>query len=56
MSGNKENNKKGKKVKVRFLLSPSGAFLLSHSVGEEVELSEPLALELIESKYAEKVK
>lgn len=42
-------------LKVKFLLSPSGKFLLPYSVGEEVDLPEPLATELIEAKYAEKV-
>ncbi|WP_418639651.1 hypothetical protein [Winogradskyella sp.] len=42
-------------VKVKFLLSPTGMFKLAYNIGEEVELPEPLATELIESKYAEKV-
>ncbi|MCG7502389.1 hypothetical protein MHM83_10945 [Tenacibaculum sp. Mcav3-52] len=50
-----EENNDVELVKVKFLLSPSGKFLLPYSVGEEVELPEPLATELIEAKYAEKV-
>ena len=58
MFGNKENNKskeKKKTLKVRFLLSPSGRFLLPYSEGGVADLPEALALELIETKYAEKV-
>ena len=55
MFGKKGIGSKDKVLKVRLLLSPSAVFYLPHSVGEEVELPESLALELIETKYAEKV-
>lgn len=42
-------------IEVRILLPVAGKFGLSASVGEEVKLPEPLAIELIEAKYAEKV-
>ena len=51
MFGNKE---KKEVLKVRFLLSPSAKFLLPYSEGEVVELPKSLALELIETKFAEK--
>lgn len=42
--------------KVRFLLSPCGAFLLPYNVGQEVELPVNQADELVDCKYAEYVK
>ena len=42
--------------KIRFLLSPCGAFLLPYNVGQEVELPTNQADELVEAKYAEYVK
>jgi len=42
--------------KVRFLLSPCGAYFLPYNVGQEVDLPANQADELVESKYAEYVK
>lgn len=42
--------------KIRFLLSPCGAFLLPYNVGQEVELPVNQADELVDCKYAEYVK
>ena len=39
--------------KVKFLICPTGKFGLANSVGNEADLSENLASELIESGYAE---
>lgn len=47
---------KSKKVKVKFLLSPTGKFGLGYSAGEEGELEEKQAAELVDAKYAEYVK
>ena len=46
---------KSKKVKVKFLLSPTGKFGLGYSAGEEGEFEEKQAAELVEAKYAEYV-
>ncbi|AUC13824.1 hypothetical protein BTO06_01065 [Tenacibaculum sp. SZ-18] len=46
---------KVKFLEVRFLLSPTGLFKLGYHVGDEANIPEPLAMELIETKYAEKV-
>lgn len=40
-------------LKVKFLICPTGRFGLSYSVGNEAELNEVLATELIEAGYAE---
>ena len=50
-----ENKEVERLKKVKFLLSPSGVFLLPYSPGELVELRISLANELIESKFAEAV-
>lgn len=42
--------------KVKFILSPVGAFKLAYHIGEEAEFSETLANELIEAGYAVEVK
>ncbi|WP_435263018.1 hypothetical protein [Tenacibaculum sp. nBUS_03] len=55
MSDNSIKEEKIKKIKVKFLLSPTGLFKLSYNIGNIVDLPESLALELIETKYAEKV-
>lgn len=46
----------GSMLKVKILLPVAGRFLLSYKVGEEVEIEEKQAQELIEAKYAEAVK
>ena len=46
---------KERKVKVRFLLSPSGTFNLAYNVGEEGSLEEKQAAEVVEAGYAEYV-
>lgn len=43
-------------IKVRILLPVAGKFLLAYNVGQEVELPENQAKELVEVKYAEFVK
>jgi hypothetical protein len=43
-------------LKIKFLVNPAGKYLLPYNVGQEVELSENEATELVESKYAEFVK
>lgn len=43
-------------VKIKFLLSPAGKFLLPYNVGQEVELPVNQADELVDCKYAEYVK
>lgn len=45
----------GKKVKIKFLKSPAGKFLLSYRVGQVVEMEEKQASEIVEAGYAEKV-
>lgn len=45
----------GKTVKIKFLKSPAGKFLLSYRVGQVVEMEEKQASEIIEAGYAEKV-
>lgn len=47
---------KEKKVKVKFLLSPTGKFNLAYVVGETASFPAPQAQELVEAKYAEFVK
>jgi len=47
-------NKKGL-VKIKFLFSPAGRFLLPYNVGQVVELPEKMADEIVESRYAEYV-
>lgn len=47
---------KEKKVKVKFLLSPTGKFNLGYNAGETAILPELQADELIEAGYAEIVK
>ena len=42
-------------IKVRILLPVAGKFLLSHNVGDEIEMETKQANELIEAAYAEKV-
>ena len=46
----------GKKVKVKFLLSPTRKYALAYSIGEEGEFEVKQATELVEAKYAEFVK
>jgi|GEM_PF-3076291 len=48
-------NKKGE-VKIRFVLSPAGRYLLPYNVGQEVFLEANQADELVEAKYAEYVR
>jgi len=43
-----------KKVKVKFVKSPSGQFLLPYNVGQTVEIDPEQAKELIDSGFAEK--
>lgn len=43
------------KVKIKFLLSPAGRFLLPYNVGQVVLLDENVADEIVESRYAEYV-
>jgi sulfite reductase alpha subunit-like flavoprotein len=43
-----------KKVKVKFVKSPSGRFLLPYNVGQTVEIDPEQAKELIEGGFAEK--
>lgn len=45
-----------KTKKVRFLLSPAGQFFLPYNVGQEVDLPENQADEIVDMKYAEFVK
>ena len=52
----KANKNDGKKVKIQFLLSPTGKFQLAYNVGEVVKINELQANELIEAGYAEIVK
>jgi hypothetical protein len=40
-------------LKIKFLLNPAGKFLLPYNVGQEVELPENIAIEIVDSKYAE---
>lgn len=46
----------GKKLKVKFVLSPTGKFGLGYSIGEESSFPKIQAEELIEAGYAELVK
>ena len=55
MSKEVENKEVERLKKVKFLLSPSGVFLLPYSPGELVDLPISLANELIEAKFAEAV-
>lgn len=48
-------NKDGE-VKVKFLISPAGKFLLPYNVGQVVELPANQADEIVDCKYAEYVK
>ncbi|WP_435624479.1 hypothetical protein [Flagellimonas sp.] len=50
---NLENQEKT--IKVKFTKGPTGKFLLPYSVGQEKELPETQAKELIANGYAEKV-
>lgn len=43
-----------KKVKVKFVKSPSGQFLLPYNVGQTVEIDPEQAKELIEGGFAKK--
>lgn len=52
--GKKKVNSKGE-VKLKFLFSPAGAFLLPYNVGQIVALPENQADELVEARYAEYV-
>jgi len=51
-----KTEKPSKKIKIKFLLSPTGRFNLGYNVGETAEMDEKQAIELIEAKYAKKVK
>lgn len=48
-------NKKGE-VKIKFVLSPAGRYLLPYNIGQEVSLKANQADELVEAKYAEYVR
>lgn len=52
---NRTENKKGE-VKIKFLLSPAGKFLLPYNVGQVVWHNANQADEMVELKYAEYVK
>ncbi len=52
---NRTENKKGE-VKIKFLLSPAGKFLLPYNVGQTVWHPANQADELVDCKYAEYVK
>lgn len=53
----KETDKKEKKkVKIKFLLPPAGMFFLPYNVGQEVDMDELQAQEIVDAKYAEFVK
>ena len=54
MSETNNKSTEKKQIKIRFLLSPSARFLLPYNIGELVSLPEALALELIDTKFAEK--
>ena len=56
MAGKAKTKATPKTLKVKFLLSPTGKFGLGYNVAEEAVLPIDQALELIEAKYAEKVK
>ena len=45
-----------KTLKVKFIVSPTGAYNLAYNVNEEAELPELKAQELIDAKYAILVK
>jgi len=45
-----------KKVKVKFLKSPTGSFGLAYNVGDEAEVMEAMAKDMIEANCAELVK
>lgn len=49
-------NPKPKTKKVKFLLSPTGAYNLGYNVGETGELPANLADQVVEDKFAEFVK
>lgn len=51
MKAKKEN--KQTTLKIRFLLMPAGRFLLTHNIGDVVEMEAKQANELIEAAYAE---
>ena len=46
---------KKKKIKIKFLLSPTGKFNLGYAIGDVCEMELKKAEELIEANYAEKV-
>lgn len=52
----KETAKLEKKLKVKFLVTPAGKFMLPHNVGQTASFNEAQANELVESGYAEFVK
>ena len=52
----KTDKKVSDTVKIKFLLSPCGAFHLPWNVGDEVEIEVNQANEIVEAKYAEYVK
>lgn len=52
----KETTPTSKKIKIKFLLSPTGRFNLGYNVGEIAEMDEKQATELIDAEYAKKVK
>lgn len=41
-----------RKIKITFIKSPTGAFKLSYSIGDSVEMEEDLARELMEANFA----
>jgi len=45
-----------KRLKVKFLLSPTAVFGLGYNAGDVALLPEPLAYELVENKYAKFLK
>lgn len=51
----RNENKKGE-IKIKFVLSPAGRYLLPYNVGQEVFLQANQADELVEAKYAEYVR
>lgn len=51
----KEQTSKSKLKKIKFLRSPTGAYNLAYSAGQEAEFEAKLADELIETKFAEAV-
>jgi hypothetical protein len=49
----KVDNQEQAEVKIKFLLSPTGKFSLAYNVGEEAQINELQANELVEAGYAE---